>query len=175
MPIGILGSLAICTMLYIAVAGVLTGVVELHPAQCRRTRSPWACPPRPALGRVSGAVGTMLGLEHGDAGDAARPIARVLLDVARRPAAANGPAPSTPASARRWISLATVGVFVAILPALFPIDVLGHMTNIGTLLAFVIVCAGVGCCACAGRICIAPSRRHGSLGADPAASLSRSA
>jgi APA family basic amino acid/polyamine antiporter len=42
-----------------------------------------------------------------------------------------------------WISSIVVGVFVAILPALFPINVLNDLTSIGTLLAFVIVCAGV--------------------------------
>ncbi len=42
-----------------------------------------------------------------------------------------------------WISSIIVGIFVAILPALFPINVLNDLTSIGTLLAFVIVCAGV--------------------------------
>jgi APA family basic amino acid/polyamine antiporter len=42
-----------------------------------------------------------------------------------------------------WISSIVVGVFVAFLPAILPIGVLNEMTSIGTLLAFVIVCAGV--------------------------------
>ena len=42
-----------------------------------------------------------------------------------------------------WISSIIVGVFVAILPAFLPIGVLNELTSIGTLLAFVIVCAGV--------------------------------
>ena len=42
-----------------------------------------------------------------------------------------------------WISTLTVGVFVAVLAASLPIDVLTEMVSIGTLLAFVIVCAGV--------------------------------
>jgi len=42
-----------------------------------------------------------------------------------------------------WISSIIVGIFVAFLPALLPIGVLGELTSIGTLLAFVIVCAGV--------------------------------
>jgi len=42
-----------------------------------------------------------------------------------------------------WISSIVVGVFVALLPALLPINVLNDLTSIGTLLAFVIVCAGV--------------------------------
>jgi APA family basic amino acid/polyamine antiporter len=42
-----------------------------------------------------------------------------------------------------WLSSIVVGVFVAFLPAILPIGVLNEMTSIGTLLAFVIVCAGV--------------------------------
>jgi basic amino acid/polyamine antiporter, APA family len=42
-----------------------------------------------------------------------------------------------------WISTLTVGLFVAVLAAALPIDVLTEMVSIGTLLAFVIVCAGV--------------------------------
>lgn len=42
-----------------------------------------------------------------------------------------------------WISSIVVGVFVAFLPAILPIGILNEMTSIGTLLAFVIVCAGV--------------------------------
>jgi len=42
-----------------------------------------------------------------------------------------------------WISTLTVGFFVAALAASLPINVLGEMVSIGTLLAFVIVCAGV--------------------------------
>jgi len=42
-----------------------------------------------------------------------------------------------------WISTLTVGSIVALLAASLPINLLGDMVNIGTLLAFVIVCAGV--------------------------------
>jgi APA family basic amino acid/polyamine antiporter len=42
-----------------------------------------------------------------------------------------------------WISTITVGVFVAFFGALLPINILGELVSIGTLLAFVIVCAGI--------------------------------
>jgi APA family basic amino acid/polyamine antiporter len=42
-----------------------------------------------------------------------------------------------------WISTLMVGTCVALLAASLPINLLGDMVNIGTLLAFVIVCAGV--------------------------------
>jgi APA family basic amino acid/polyamine antiporter len=42
-----------------------------------------------------------------------------------------------------WVSTIVVGFFVALFAALFPIEVLGHLVSIGTLLAFVIVSAGI--------------------------------
>ncbi len=42
-----------------------------------------------------------------------------------------------------WISTIIVGCFVAVFAALVPIEILGELVSIGTLLAFVIVCAGV--------------------------------
>jgi APA family basic amino acid/polyamine antiporter len=42
-----------------------------------------------------------------------------------------------------WISTLTVGLVVAVLAASLPIDQLGEMVNIGTMLAFAIVCGGV--------------------------------
>ena len=42
-----------------------------------------------------------------------------------------------------WISTMLVGGFVAVFAAVIPIDILGELVSIGTLLAFVIVCAGV--------------------------------
>jgi len=42
-----------------------------------------------------------------------------------------------------WISTIAVGAVVAIMPAFLPIDRLSELVNIGTLLAFTIVCAGV--------------------------------
>jgi APA family basic amino acid/polyamine antiporter len=42
-----------------------------------------------------------------------------------------------------WISTIIVGCFVAVFAALIPIGILGELVSIGTLLAFIIVCAGV--------------------------------
>jgi APA family basic amino acid/polyamine antiporter len=42
-----------------------------------------------------------------------------------------------------WISTILVGLFVAVFAALIPIDILGELVSIGTLLAFIIVSAGV--------------------------------
>jgi basic amino acid/polyamine antiporter, APA family len=42
-----------------------------------------------------------------------------------------------------WISTIIIGIFVALLGGFLPIDALLHLTNIGTLFAFVIVCGAV--------------------------------
>ena len=49
----------------------------------------------------------------------------------------------SPALSHPYISSIVVGLFVAVFAALIPISVLGELVSIGTLLAFVIVCAGV--------------------------------
>jgi len=80
MPIGILGSLAVCTVLYIIVSTILTGLKNYKELNV-------AAPV--ALGiKVTGiGWGELLvnvGFGYGDAGDAAWPVARILLDVERR-------------------------------------------------------------------------------------------
>ena len=89
MPIGIMGSLVVCTVLYVLVSAVLTGMVHYSRARHRRTGRAGA---RPASGTL-----VALGLDQarrdrrhdlGDAGDDARPAAHLLRDVARRAAAA---------------------------------------------------------------------------------------
>ena len=82
MPIGILGSLVICTILYILVSGLLTGVVPYTAlnvlAPCGRHRRG----SRGSLGQLPGKARRYLWTRNRNAGDVARPIARVLLDVA---------------------------------------------------------------------------------------------
>ncbi len=90
MPLGILGSLGVCTLLYIVVSGLLTAVVHYSRLNTgapvslaiAETGGRWAQLHRQCRG--SGRI------EHGDAGDAARSVARILLDVPRRAAAAVG-------------------------------------------------------------------------------------
>ncbi len=143
MPIGILGSLVICTILYILVSGLLTGVV---PYTSLNVSDPVAvgidAVPGVRWGSFLVKVGAILGL--------ATVMLVMLLGQSRvfysmshdgllpRWAGAIHPRFRTP-----WISTSIVGAFVAIFAALIPIDVLGELVSIGTLLAFVIVCAGV--------------------------------
>ena len=144
MPIGILGSLVICTVLYILVSAVLTGLVPYTRSTCP-TRSPWRSTPRAALGCVLVKLGAhrrphaRCMLVH-----AARPVAH-LLSPWRATACCRGLRPkSTRASARRYVTTIVTGVFVAVVRRRHPASgILGELVTIGTLLAFVIVCAGV--------------------------------
>jgi APA family basic amino acid/polyamine antiporter len=153
MPIGILGSLAICTVLYIAVSGLLTGVVSYKALNV----------PDPVavgidatgmglgftvgshfirlssllvkLGAVAGLGSVMLVMLLGQS--------RVFYSMSR-----DGLLPEWAGKIHHrfrtpYISSITVGIFVALFAALIPIGVLGELVSIGTLLAFVIVCAGV--------------------------------
>src|SRR3989440_936966 len=142
MPIGILGSLLICTVLYILVAGVLTGLVNYKNLNVPdplaigidSTGVRWGSL-LVKLGALMGLTSTIVVMLLGQS--------RVVFSMSRDrllPAVFSAVHPRfrTP-----WISTLTVGIFVAVLAASLPINVLAEMVSIGTLLAFVIVCAGV--------------------------------
>jgi len=142
MPIGILGSLVICTILYILVAGVLTGLVKYNTLNVPdpiavgidQTGKSWGSF-LVKLGAICGLTSTMVVMLLGQS--------RVFFSMSRdgllpRWASAIHPKFRTP-----YISSILVGIFVAIFASVIPISVLGELVSIGTLLAFVIVCAGV--------------------------------
>jgi len=142
MPIGILGSLVICTVLYILVAGVLTGLVNYGNLNV---------PDPLAIGIDStGARGGSLLVKVGALMGLTSTIVVMLLGQSRVffSMSRDGLLPGLFSAVHTrfrtpWISTLTVGLFVAVLAAALPIDVLTEMVSIGTLLAFVIVCAGV--------------------------------
>jgi APA family basic amino acid/polyamine antiporter len=142
MPIGILGSLVICTILYILVSGLLTGIV---PYTALNVADPVAVGIDATgvvwgsilvkLGAIAGLGSVMLVMLLGQS--------RVFFSMSR-----DGLLPAWAGAVHHkfrtpWISSITVGIFVAIFAALVPIGILGELVSIGTLLAFVIVCAGV--------------------------------
>lgn len=142
MPIGILGSLIICTVLYILVAGVLTGLVSYTKLNV----------PEPiAVGiEVTGydllqkmiKIGAIAGLSS---------VMLVMLLAQPRifySMSHDGLLPAVfskvhPRFQTPYISSILIGVLCAITAGALPIAQLGEMTSIGTLLAFVIVCGGV--------------------------------
>jgi APA family basic amino acid/polyamine antiporter len=142
MPIGILGSLLICTILYILVSGVLTGIVPYTELNV---------PDPIAVGiNATGLMWMRYVIKVGAIAGLSSVILVMLLAQPRIfwimggdglfPHAFNKVHPRfrTP-----YITTLLTGTAVAIVGGLFPIDVLGHLVSIGTLFAFILVCAGV--------------------------------
>ncbi len=142
-PIGIIASLLICTVLYIAVVAVLTGMVPYAQLSkdagvadaFRQAGLPWAEFVIAAAG-VAGITSVLLVMMLSGP--------RVFLAMAR-----DGLIPSKffadvhPVFRTPWKSTMAIGLFVSVLAGLLPIDALLHLTNIGTLFAFTIVCGAV--------------------------------
>lgn len=138
-PIGIVGSLIICTILYVAVAAVATGVVNYKelgvpdPMALVMDRTgvswlAWAV----KLGALAGLTTAILVLLYGQT----RIFFAMAHDGLLPPIFARlPPAWRTPA-----VSQILVGVVVALAAGLLPLDILGEMVSIGTLAAFALVC-----------------------------------
>jgi len=142
MPIGILGSLVICTILYIAVSLTLTGLVNyraLNVAQpvalgIDATGVTWGSL-LVKIGAVFGLGTVMLVMLLGQS--------RVFFSMSRDGLLWKWASDIHPKFRTPWISNIVVGTIVAFLPAFLPIDKLSELVNMGTLLAFAIVSAGV--------------------------------
>lgn len=142
MPIGILGSLAVCTVLYVVVAAVLTGLV---PYGELNVSDPIAKGVDVIgltwfsilikIGALSGLTTVILVLLYGQS--------RIFFTMSQdgllpRMFAVVHPTMNTP-----YLSQILIGAIVAVVAALTPIDVLGEMVSIGTLFAFALVCGAV--------------------------------
>jgi APA family basic amino acid/polyamine antiporter len=143
LPIGILGSLAICTVLYMGMALVLLGITDWRTLDV----------PNPvsfAVGKISAMqwlvmpinIGAMVGLASvvfvGLYGQS-----RVFYSMAR-----DGFLPPAFSAVHKRFKTPhrgtiITGFFAALLAAVFPLDVLADLVSIGTLLAFVAVCGGI--------------------------------
>ena len=142
-PIGIMASLLICTVLYIAVVAVLTGMVPYDQIDVNAGVAEafhhvglgWA-EFVIAIAGVAGITSVLLVLMLS--------LPRVLLAMSR-----DGLLPTRffadvhPRFQTPWRSTILIGLFVGVLAGLLPIGALLHMANIGTLFAFVIVCTAV--------------------------------
>jgi amino acid transporter len=142
-PIGIIASLLICTLLYVGVVAVLTGMVPFDNLNkdagvsdaFKQKGLGWA-EVIIALAGVAGITSVLLVMMLS--------APRVFLAMAR-----DGLVPKKffadvhPRFQTPWKSTILIGLFVAVLAGFLPITALLHLTNIGTLFAFVIVCGAV--------------------------------
>jgi APA family basic amino acid/polyamine antiporter len=142
-PIGIMVSLVLCTLLYIAVAAVLTGMVPYDKIAIdapvsnafQQVGLPWA-QFLVSLGALTGITSVLLVLMLSQP--------RVWLAMAR-----DGLVPPSffgavhPRYRTPWKSTILTGVIVALSGSLLPLRILAELTNIGTLFAFVVVCSAV--------------------------------
>ena len=143
MPIGILGSLAICTLLYVVVSAVLVGMV---PFKDLNVAAPMALAMQrigaPEFLRVLVDVGAVLGL-----GSVILVMllgqSRVFYSMSRDGLLGKWAASVHPRFRTPYLSTIFTGVAVAIATGMLPLQLLGQLVNIGTLLAFVLVSIGV--------------------------------
>jgi basic amino acid/polyamine antiporter, APA family len=142
MPIGILGSLAICTVLYILVSTIMTGIVHyprLNVAEpiavAIEATGYTALAGLIKIGAIAGLTSVMLVMLMSQP--------RIFYSMSR-----DGLLPPVfsklhPKFRTPHISSAMTGIICALLAGLYDVSTLGHLVSIGTLLAFVIVCGGV--------------------------------
>jgi len=162
LPIGIISSLVICTVLYIAVAGILTGIIPVTAYRTYEAALPGAtivpldqstaflnAPVAYALhvinqdwaaglisaGAVAGITSVLLVMLMGQP--------RIFFSMSRDRLLPEGISKVHPRFGTPYITTIITGVIVAIVSGFTPINVVGEMTSIGTLFAFVVVCSAV--------------------------------
>ncbi len=162
MPIGILGSLAVCTLLYIAVSLVLTGIVHYSKLN---VPDPIAVAVDAIglgwlsfiikIGAIMGLTSVMLVLCYGQT--------RIFYMMGK-----DGLIPKLfcaihPKFRTPWINTILVGLVVGVAAGATPIDVLGDLVSMGTLFAFCIVCFSVIYLRCKQPDLVRPFRAPGGM------------
>jgi APA family basic amino acid/polyamine antiporter len=147
LPIGIIASLVICTLLYLAVAAVLCGLLPVvdYANDMQFLNAPvgfalaligqdWAAG-LVSAGAVAGITSVLLVMLMSQP--------RIFFAMSRDRLLPPGVSKVHPRFKTPYITTIITGVIVAVCAALFPIQLLGEMTSIGTLFAFVVVSAAV--------------------------------
>jgi len=138
-PIGILGSLFVCTVLYMAVAAVLTGIVPYSTLNVADPIAkavdaiglPWLSF-IVKIGAIAGLTSVMMVLMYGQT--------RVFYTMAK-----DGLMPQIFSTVHHkyqtpWVNTIVVGLVIGLIAATTPIDILGDLVSLGTLTAFAIIC-----------------------------------
>ncbi|MEK7235049.1 MAG: amino acid permease, partial [Nitrospirota bacterium] len=142
LPIGIIASLSVCTVLYIAVAAVLTGLIpssqiDIHAPVAEALSMvgfKWGAA-IVAIGAVAGITSVLVVMMLGQI--------RVFFAMSRDHLLSPWLSTVHPRYGTPHYATILTGIGVATLAALIPIGDAADMTNIGTLFAFVLVCIGV--------------------------------
>jgi basic amino acid/polyamine antiporter, APA family len=144
LPIGILVSLAVCTVLYIAVCLTMTGIVNYKdlnvpaPVALAISRAGSALDwlgPIVSIGAIAGLTSVILVLILGQS--------RVFFTMASDGLLWKSFARVHPKYKTPYVTTIVTGCVCALIAGIFPVGLLGQMVSIGTLLAFAIVCAGI--------------------------------
>jgi APA family basic amino acid/polyamine antiporter len=142
-PIGILGSLLICTVLYMLMSYVLTGLASYttlnvaHPVSMAAESLPttaWLAP-YINVGAIAGLASVVLVLILGQS--------RIFYAMGKDGMIGQMFCDVHPRFRTPWKGTLVTGFCAALLAGFLPLDILGELVSIGTLLAFVIVCLGV--------------------------------
>ena len=144
MPIGLLGSLGICTVLYIAVSLVLSGIVNYSRLNVAAPIAVAVSTLGPSLvwleyfikiGAIAGLSSVILVLLLGQA--------RIFYTMSKDGLLPHVFSAVHPKFRTPWVAQFLIGAVAMVIAGLFPIGLLGELVSIGTLLAFAIVSAGV--------------------------------
>ncbi len=147
LPIGIIASLIVCTLLYLLVAGILTGILPVvqYKADAQFINAPvgyalavihmdWAAG-LVSAGAVAGITSVLLVMLMSQP--------RIFFAMSRDQLLPPGVSKVHPRFRTPYITTIITGIVVAIVAGFTPINVLGEMTSIGTLFAFVVVSVAV--------------------------------
>jgi APA family basic amino acid/polyamine antiporter len=143
LPIGIIGSLAVCTILYVLVAAIMTGIVPFqkfagvdHPVSLalQIAGEGWVAG-LVDLGAIIGMTTVILVMAYGQT--------RIIFAMSRDGLLPKRLSHLHPRYATPFLNTWVVGIVFALIAALVPLNVLAELINIGTLAAFSLIAMAV--------------------------------